>query len=233
MDTITNWLTPEKITAIATVLMTVAAYIALYSFRLSKKQIEAANLQVQAANLQIEAAKLQIGADHARSRRERAVELMQTWVSYPDSFTQISARRLLRKLSGEQCKKLYNREVFKIDDGHDVILSLFRDAYKKEYGDDSEVKLEGALTHAEMLYLRSIACGHLNQLEVIATAWVHEIADKVIIENAFRKIIQPAPDEFVLDKFRLASGVYPCLSKVVEHLREEQKNRTTAQSKTA
>jgi hypothetical protein len=39
------------------------------------------------------------------------------------------------------------------------------------------------LNQAELIILRSIAATFLNQLEVIATAWTHEIADRTIIED--------------------------------------------------
>lgn len=167
----------------------------------------------------------QTKADHNRSRRERALELMDGWVSHPDSCSiqHSLARKLLQQLTKEQCEELYDYQTIEFKAGQLPILKAFRLAFTVESnGSKTKASLDSTvLNEAEIVVLRSIAAGYLNRLEVVAAAWLHKIADRQIIEDEFKKVIEPKPNNFVLESFRLATGIYPSLGKLVEHIKQK------------
>ena len=68
------------------------------------------------------------------------------------------------------------------------------------------MKFDLLLSRAESAGLRMIAVRYLNLLETVATAWRHNVADRDIIEEEFRKIVVPKTNVFILENYRKVSG---------------------------
>lgn len=64
---------------------------------------------------------------------------------------------------------------------------------------------------------------YLNVLETIAASWRHKISDAEIIQEEFRTIfLKDGKNQFRLETFRLATGIYPSISEICKFLVEAQ-----------
>ncbi len=64
---------------------------------------------------------------------------------------------------------------------------------------------------------------YLNVLETIAASWRHNISDAEIVQEEFRTIfLKDGKNQFRLDTFRLATGIYPSISEICKFLVEAQ-----------
>jgi hypothetical protein len=211
-----NWLGPEGITAIATCLAALFGFLALMSVYLLQKQIR---------------------SDHDRSRRERAVDLMTVWATSqdPTCYQIVFGLSLLHSLTKEQCHALWNREAFGIEVRNQSLLDSWRAACcfnsqnrsKKTNVSGSGNNSQLTLSDSEVLMLRSIASVTLNKLELVASAWHNNVADRQIIEREFIKLYCPKDGAYVLENFREASGIYPSIGKICEHYKNK-KNESLA-----
>ncbi|MDQ3917080.1 MAG: hypothetical protein M3348_01140 [Acidobacteriota bacterium] len=175
----------------------------------------------------------QIRADHERSRREKAIELMDTFTG---RIHEISpgvryARKLLDKLDERQCECLWNLDAFSIDAKHEYLLN----GSLEELGKNLRLEKEGSqilLTQTQVSVLRSLTASYLNILETIFAAWRHNIADREIIEDEFDLLIMPKKDHFPLEKIRIASGKYPSLAAFSDAIKRKR-SRMPEKSKVA
>lgn len=216
-----NWESPEGITAVATCLAALFAFLALISVALLHRQIK---------------------ADHARSRRERAVDLMMCYVTThdPSNHQLLFGLNLAFVLSEEQCHSLWEREQFEIIEKHQHLLDTWRTACNTALN-GKNIRVSGAgpsasvlrLSPSEVYMLRSIATNFLNKLELVASAWHNNVADRAIIEQEFVRVFCPKDGVYVLEKFRDASGIYPSIGKICEHYKQKKSQSITAMPPTA
>jgi hypothetical protein len=64
-------------------------------------------------------------------------------------------------------------------------------------------------------------------LEIVLTAWKDNIADQDILKNEFQPLYNPQSGDYMLEKFRQASGgasSYPSISKFVQSLIAERQS---------
>ena len=168
----------------------------------------------------------QIRADHERSRREQALELMKFWTSqnnYDEPFF-VFGRNLLMTLNREQSEKVYGCLEFSVDNDQLELLKIFRKSIKNRLHGADEVHTEEqknghSLTKTESRALRMVATTFLNRLEVVATAWCSGITDKSMIEEEFKIIIAPKTGKFIMEDILSFSPVYPSLKAIIDHMK--------------
>jgi hypothetical protein len=190
---ITDWLA-----AIFAAIAATAALAGLYSVRLLRIQLE---------------------RDHDRSRRERAVELIQHWtVSLGREAS--SARKLVQKLDAERTKKLFNQEPMSMaEDLKDYAEACLHPAGITVTPKDGQIHLDGGACSI----IRWYALSYVNTLESIFVAWRHNIADRDIIEEQFNYLLDPASGHNALEVFRTVCGgrkVFPATHEFMNRLKE-------------
>jgi len=208
----------------------VASIVGLLSLYFLWEQFRVLGVQLGVLNAQLKESHNQLTADHERSRREMAIELMKFWCSHTNNTAPffVCGRRIVQELNDEQSKKLNNLEPFELEAKYQHLLDCFRADFshrlpKYDAHGPAEKKLE--LNKAELASLRMVAVTYLNFLETVATAWRHSIGDQSIIEDEFRKIISTDTGEFVLERFRKVTGVYPSIQELTKVLKERQEKR--------
>ena len=206
-----SWNTPEGVTAIATCLGALFALVALISIVLLRHQIK---------------------SDHDRSRRERAVDLMTCFATSqePTNREVVFGLDLLHSLTKEQCQALWARDSFEIEPRQQHMLDAYRFvvaakglAIKKPAGGAGGNSVL-ALSVPEVLMLRSLATVSLNKLELIASAWNNNVADKEMLAAEFVRVFCPRDGNYVLETFRDASGIYPSIAAFCEHYKQRKKD---------
>lgn len=169
----------------------------------------------------------QIRADHERSRRDKAVDLMQFMVNKPNLA--VSSRPVVifvEQLTEKQCECLQRLEPFEVNrDLEDALLNCLL-AFDKEMKPQI-VENKILLGKRELILIRSSIITYLNCLEIIATAWRHNIVDRDIIEEELVSILSPKKNRFVLEAFRLVTGIYPSIAEFVEALKKKQNIRVS------
>ena len=100
-------MSPEIITAIASVIAALGIIFAAFQARIAAKQLTLSRQQLR--------------ADHERSRREHAIEVLRSWTNSLDK-AQPSARKFIQELDENQCKLLIQRKPFKVDGEYQNLL---------------------------------------------------------------------------------------------------------------
>lgn len=156
----------------------------------------------------------QFKGDHERSRRQLSVELMEGWVRNLSQHS-TAARKLVDKFSSEQAISLYAQEPFAVDGRYVPLL----DAALKDRLEIHDSNY--TLTVEQSSSLRWEIINYLNALEIVLSAWSHNIADREMIEEQFHDLVSPEKDVYLLKNFRIAAGgssTYPCIEEFVRHL---------------
>ena len=168
----------------------------------------------------------QIKAEHERSRREKAVDLLLKWNDSLKKETSL-ARKIVEGFSLEQCRCLYKQESFKVSGKHyKTILEIMEchEDQDKEISDDNDADL----TQGEISKLRWLVLSYLNMFESILVAWQYSVADRGIIEAQFSYLFDTAHGYDALSNFRMACGgesSYPAIESFTAHVRDEQRKR--------
>lgn len=164
------------------------------------------------AAVQVFVVYIQLRADHERSRRTYAIELIQFFLKQrsTDRRKGLVPNKFIQGLSSEQLAKLYARESFKVDVNWKDDLSLYfsQQGIVLPHNDGENVVLEA--WHVRALAFDILE--YLNELEAIATAWRHNIADKAILEEEFRPVIMVQKNKTVMEALRAESGAFPSLN---------------------
>ncbi|MDO8736925.1 MAG: hypothetical protein Q7K29_07560 [Thermoleophilia bacterium] len=131
-----------------------------------------------------------IKADHERSRREKAIDLLEMYATkvHENSPGLRFSTKLLSQLNENNYKAIWNCDPFEVEEKHKYLIigALECDINKLN------LKIEFGrifLRRRELLVIRSQLVGYLNVLEVVATAWKHNVADREIIEDEFDRLI--------------------------------------------
>ncbi|HHT9106324.1 MAG TPA: hypothetical protein ACFYD7_10680 [Candidatus Wujingus californicus] len=167
----------------------------------------------------------QVTGEHERGRREKAIELMQMWVT---SMISLSpginfAGKLVERLNEAQCEALWHGRGLELDDDFEHLVSGALTAVGHQYTCDKRPgKIR--LSDKEAMLVRSQILIHLNMLETVATAWRHNVADRLIIEQEFHPTISPKTNHFTLETFRLVTGVYPSIALFVEDFKSRRQH---------
>jgi hypothetical protein len=180
----------------------------------------------------------QIRADHKRSRRERALELMKFWQSRQDDNAPyfICGKRLLRTLTPYQCTVLRDGGELVIGSEHKHMLDIFRTAIHQKFALSRSRKEPAgfALSELELICLRSLGIRYFNDLEIVATAWRNNIADRKIIEEEFQLMYTgESGTAFLYQDLLDASYPYPSLKYMVKAIKEVEERKVKTRKPTA
>jgi hypothetical protein len=152
-------------------------------------------------------------ADHERSRRESAIELLRHWDS---SLTLNSAvaRKFAETLDFNQSKSLFKQISFKISKDHYGLfvgsLSPSSAKNRSEKPDDNEI----IVTERESFEIRWAVISYLNHLEIVLAAVRHNIADKEMLYEQFTYLVSPSEGHYVLEDFRKSAGGAACYPSI-------------------
>ncbi len=149
----------------------------------------------------------QTKADHERSRRTKAVDLLFEWTKLQKE-NGILARKLVESFDETQTNSLARSETFKIDKKHKTILqqlALGKDCIITE-DDDSSDDHSYQITEEMSSKLRWQTVNYLNALETVLISWQYSIADRKIIEDEFLYLFSQNEGYSGLKRFRQALG---------------------------
>lgn len=155
---------------------------------------------------QLEVLKQQIAADHERSRRQRAIDVLENWTKTLD-MAHPSARSVIEGLSIEDCRKLKTKEPIKISASklHYLEVALKGLIQQGELRADEQKQITLSEKHVSQLHY--LAISHLNSLEVALQSWLNGVADKSILEHELQYLVKPGDGHYVLANFREVMGV--------------------------
>lgn len=199
-------MTPEIITAIASVIAALGIIFAAFQARIAAKQLTLSQKQLR--------------ADHERSRREHAIEVLRAWTKSLDK-AQPSARRFIQELDENQCKCLIQRKPFSVNSEYE---DLLKHALRDVLDDLDELKpINGEITlnQKHLSELLSLIIEHLNTLEVALLSWMNGVADKDIMESQFEYLVRFEDGHFVLENLRkvmTGKASFPAIDHFVEYL---------------
>jgi hypothetical protein len=166
----------------------------------------------------------QLWADHERSRRAKAVELMDIFTQRINDLSPgvRFVRKLLENLDERQCESLWDLEVFKIEAKHKhLVIGCLQEEIKNLKIEEVDGMIH--LNQEQVSMLRTMTATYLNILETICAAWRHNVADREIVEDEFGLLIMPKPDHFPLERLRVITGKYPSVKSFSEAIRKNKK----------
>lgn len=165
----------------------------------------------------------QLKADHERSRRESAIDMLKVWDNGLNQNDGV-ARKFVECLNFNQAKAIFNQESFSVDSKYwPMVRSIIPENSKlKDFDPEGTSQLK--IDDNDSAYIRWLMVSYLNRAETILSAWRHNIADKSMIEEQFSYLVKPEEGHYLLRNFRKAAGsAYPSLEAFVEHLERESK----------
>lgn len=164
----------------------------------------------------------QVRADHERSRREKAIDVMAMWAERVAAMPPGSRNifYLVAELDQRQCESLYLQNPFSVDEKLEYMIvgALHGNIEPLEI-----VKNNGRidLNQGQVAVLRFICITYLNLLEVVFASWRHNIGDREIIKDEFAGLVTPRKDYFPIDKIRIATGKYPSIAEFTSFMKKE------------
>jgi hypothetical protein len=173
--------------------------------------------------------KSRFSQDHERSRNEKAVDLIRDWTKILNQKSS-AARKIVEQLDNQTCIKLNKQEKISIDKT-ETNLNLLKAVFEEEINSDSD-KVEIDIRKSTQLRWEIIT--YLNILESVLIAYRHNVADRQIIKEQFRYLVNPTENHFVLEEFRKATGEenFPGIKDFAKELKEEREQTPAGKSKT-
>jgi hypothetical protein len=161
-------------------------------------------------------------ADHARSKRQMAMEMCAKWSMFTDPETS-SVTRLIESLDLAQCDAIakLTKLTLSLDSKHHLVNIL------QLRFDDIEAKLETmrdgdkyVIEGHYLIYIRHIGVRYLNMLESVLVAWSMNIADQPLIEKEFSYLFDESQSRTAMKNFRtrLGLGAFPAIERFIEVL---------------
>jgi hypothetical protein len=169
--------------------------------------------------------KKELRDDHERSRRENAINFLLEWAKGLGKNGSLT-RKLVELLDEDQIKALVEMRPFAISVEHKNLVLACLD---KENAAKS-VKIENELVYLSEIHVKIIkweAVSYLNLLESILSAWRHNTADRLMIEEQFRSFIAPERNMTMLENYRIEAGGHKALPAISEFVSAEMKRRAT------
>ena len=168
----------------------------------------------------------QIRADHERARREKAIELMQFYVTSTASYDGVGGgllRKFARELDKQQCELLVNCQPMRIDGKYSELLrpifnSLTGDSALQEHGSELVLTVTQVTILKQQIYL------YLNVVETVSAAWRYNIADRDIIEDEFLDVVLERRGIFDYRDLRYLSGAFPSITALSRALERRRGN---------
>jgi hypothetical protein len=213
-DALIKALTATKFTEVITVTILVLSFlIAIGSLLYARRQLIAADLQLR--------------ADHARSRRQLAMEMCSRWSGSTSPETS-SVTRLVEQMTPGQCESLANLGKLSIGVQHKALLVNILELRFPDIETKLEPLRKGDTYEIEgryLLHIRHIAVRYLNMLESILLSWTMAIADQQIIENEFSYLFDEKHNRTAMEELRTKIGIeaFPAIDQFTAALRERNK----------
>jgi hypothetical protein len=169
-------------------------------------QASAAISQLKISSEQLNTSIEELKADHERSRREQAAELLSRWDSRL-TRNAATARKFAETLSFEQSKALFNHEEFEVNNNkhYQLFLGALPLDLSALRSKDETIPNTIKANERESSEIRWALITYLNQLETMLTAVRHKVADKVMIYEQFEYLVAPSDGHYVLAKYRVKS----------------------------
>jgi hypothetical protein len=205
-------MTPEIITAVASIVAACGVVFAASQARVAAKQLTLFREQLR--------------ADHERSRREHAIDVLRRWTEALDK-AQPSARKFIQGLNEDQCKLLIQREPFTVSHKHEELLKHALHDVLDVPDELNPVNGEITLNQRHISELLSLIIDHLNTLEVALLSWMNGVADKDIMESQFEYLVRFEDGNFVLENLRkvmAGKASFPAIDHFVSYLTEKYEN---------
>ncbi len=159
-----------------------------------------------------------------KERCDLTVKLLLDW-SLNLNSNMTRSRKIVENFSKEQCKKLFNNEVFSVSPTqYKEICNRLIQGKTKMKAIESEKMVK--LSPCEVNTLRDDVIKYLNLLESILAARQFKIADNKLIKTEFKYLVKSKSGECVLSVFREAMNdieSYPAIKKFCEDMNKESK----------
>jgi hypothetical protein len=177
----------------------------------------------------------QLRADHERSRRELAMNILRDWSNSLEVET-ASVLRFVRLLNVEQCEKLEDRKPFTVESSEETAALLkaclvfrFPEVNMDQQFDHNLSNKTITINSIYSGYIRFITAKFLNNLESVMVAWYENIAQPGIIEGQFEFLRKDPKAHLatlrgVIANNNSADG-FPCLTRFLENLKPKYSNR--------
>lgn len=194
----------EWITTAANVVIAFGVLIGIHQLIATNKQIELLTKQLDTANKQLDLLGTELKADHDRSRREMAIEVINNWINSAN-LGYSGLENFVESLTPNCCDDLWNKKEVTVDARHAVYISNVLNC---------EIPILDSFIKLNPEYARKIRANiveYLNCLEAIACAWRYNVADQEILEEEFKTIILLNNGEISMNNFISRTGVYPSL----------------------
>lgn len=183
-------------------------------------------LQAFSAARQAEYTSKQTAADHERGRRLKAIELMEFWCARSlELLPAMLIQGVIEELGYLECEKLFEFKEFSIDICHkpviEAFLSVIQGTHSKEIIQEKEMIL---LNEYQIRMIRIHIGMYLNTLEVVATAWRHNVADRDIIAEEFKDLFVKGKgkNRVRYEEYMKASGVYPSITRLANAIKDKE-----------
>lgn len=177
--------------------------------------------QVKAMKKQIEIMESQLNDDRIKSNSDTTLNVLTTWANGLTS-DMTRSRKIVEKLSKEQCQFLYDCKEFKVtSDIYKEICVRMNTSEPRENG-------EHTLSASEINILRDDCIKYLNLLEVVLISRTLKSVDSEIIEKQFKYLVKPKDKDSVLQNFRISCGgekAYPSIENFCQKILQESENK--------
>ncbi len=161
----------------------------------------------------------QIRAEHEKSRREFAANLIWQWTINIRRNSKITAK-FVDQLDQVACLAIFNQNSFEVSGNHKpVIDAIIAGSNHTITNNNGNIIIDMTLSSE----IRSLITNYLNLLEAVFVAWYHGIGDREVIEQQFRFMINPDGENIFIKTYLDhcdGSKNYPMISKYIAYLRK-------------
>ena len=164
--------------------------------KLNKLETEVQQLKTELSSLN-ESLNIRLATGKKTSREKFAVELLSKWSTNMD-MTITSTRKVVERLSPDECKKIDLIESFKVSNNHEKLLKISLGKNNINSNDSGLIHLDEGL----VAILRWNVTKYLNLLESIMIAWQRGLVEPEIIEDEFKFLLSASGKRFTLSTYR-------------------------------
>lgn len=182
--------------------------------------------QAFSAAWQAEYTSKQIAADHERGRRLKAIELMEFWCTQRlELLPAMLIKDVIEELEYKECEKLFQLKEFSINICHKPVIEDFLSVIQGTHSEEIKQEKEKILLKEYQIKMIRIHISmYLNTLEVVATAWRHNVADRDIIAEEFKDLFVKGKGKNIVrfEQYMKASGVYPSITRLANAIKDKE-----------
>jgi hypothetical protein len=194
MESFPGWFTAEWVTAVGTVVTALGIVFVWRQTRILFRQFQ---------------------DDHKRARREKSVELITNWTKNLQRGVS-AARKFAERLDDNQTRALFAEETFHVVPALRGLLQACLSSLNVTVPEAKGGMIE--LDQETVSLVRWQLVSYLNSLEAIMSAWRHNVAERAMIEEEFRFLIDERRGEAAVARFRQAAGgsaAYPAIGQFI------------------